>query len=105
MGYYTLYCISLEDGKEEQYNRMLKDIDALMECSEMSANECIYSDKWYNYEADMESLSRNYPDITVRLKGYGDDRDDVWQTFWHNGRSFTESVRFASYRDIKEQLQ
>lgn len=104
MGYYTLYSITLEEGPEEQYAEMLKDIDAIMGSCDMSRNESIFA-KWYDYNRDMEELSRKYPDITVRLNGDGEDSDDLWQTFWHNGRSFTESVRFASYRDIKEQLQ
>lgn len=52
----------------------------------------------------MERLSRKYPDITVRIYGDGEESDDLWQTFWHNGKQFCERVHFASYNDIKDKL-
>ena len=103
MGYYTQFSITLEDGPEEQYGRMLKDIDDILGCGDMSAFEAVYA-KWYRIEEDMERLSRKYPDITVRIYGDGEESDDLWQTFWHNGRQFSERVHFACYNDIKDKL-
>lgn len=103
MGYYTNYSIYLEDGPEEEYVKMLKDIDGILGCGDMSAFEAVYA-KWYGVEEDMERLSRKYPDITVRIYGDGEESDDLWQTFWHNGKQFSERVHFASYNDIKDKL-
>lgn len=103
MGYYTNYNIYLEDGPEEEFAKMLKDIDDILGCGDMSAFEAVYA-KWYSMGEDMDRLSRKYPDITVRIYGDGEESDDLWQTFWHNGRQFSERVHFAGYNDIKDKL-
>lgn len=103
MGYYTHYSLTLEEGPSGQYAEMLRDIDVILGCDDLSRYEAVY-DKWYGYEEDMERLSRKYPDITVRVNGDGEDSDDLWQSFWRNGRQFTERVSFAAYEDIREKL-
>ena len=62
MGYYTQYVFTLEEGPEEQYRSMTREIDGILSC------------------------------------------DDLWQDFWHNGKRFSERVRFADYKDIKDKL-
>ena len=103
MGYYTTYSLTLEEGPREQFQRMLEDIDAMMGDNEMSSFESINA-KWYSYETDIKQLSLKYPDIIFRVNGDGEDSDDLWQDFWHNGKRFSERVRFADYKDIKDKL-
>lgn len=104
MGYYTQFTFTLEDGPEEQYNKMTKDIDEIMGCDDPSQCESVYA-KWRNYDEDMERLSKKYPEITVRVNGNGDFPDDVWQDFWHNGKQFHEFAVFENYKNIKDRLQ
>lgn len=104
MGYYTQFTFTLEDGPEEQYNKMTKDIDEIMGCSDTSQYESVNA-KWRSYEEDMERLSKKYPEITVRVNGNGDYPDDVWQDFWHNGKQFHEFAVFENYKNIKDRLQ
>ena len=82
---------------------MTREIDGILSCDDLSLYESVYT-KWYDYEEDMERLSRAYPEITVRVNGDGEDSDDLWQDFWHNGKRFSERVRFADYKDIKDKL-
>lgn len=82
---------------------MTREIDGILSCDDLSLYESVYA-KWYDYEEDMERLSRAYPEITVRVNGDGEDSDDLWQDFWHNGKRFSERVRFADYKDIKDKL-
>lgn len=103
MGYYTQYVFTLEEGPEEQYRSMTREIDGILSCDDLSLYESVYA-KWYDYEEDMERLSRAYPEITVRVNGDGEDSDDLWQDFWYNGKRFSERVRFADYKEIKDKL-
>lgn len=68
MGYYTQYVFTLEEGPEEQYRSMTREIDGILSCYDLSLYESVYA-KWYDYEEDMERLSRAYPEITVRVNG------------------------------------
>ena len=103
MGYYTTFSLALEEGPREQYQRMLEDIDAIMGDNGMSSFESVNA-KWYSYDTDIRELSLRYPDITFRVNGDGEDSDDLWQDFWHNGKRFSERVMFADYKDIKDKL-
>lgn len=41
--------------------------------------------KWYDHETDMRELSRKFPNMTFCLEGDGEDRDDMWCEYYHNG--------------------
>lgn len=41
--------------------------------------------KWYDNSYDMMKFSRLFPDVTFRLSGDGEDRDDSWHKYFHNG--------------------
>lgn len=103
MGNYTTFSLALEEGPREQYQRMLEDIDAIMGDNGMSSFESI-NVKWYSYDTDIKALSLRYPDITFRVNGDGEEPSDLWQDLWHNGKRFSERVRFADYKDIKDKL-
>ena len=103
MGYYTQYVFTLEEGPEEQYRSMTREIDGILSCDDLSLYESVYA-KWYDYEEDMERLSRAYPEITVRVNGDGEDSDDLWQDFWHAGKCFSEKVHFASLSEIRDKI-
>ena len=58
MGYYTQFVFTLEEGPEEQYRSMTREIDGILSCDDLSLYESVYA-KWYDYEEDMERLSRS----------------------------------------------
>ena len=48
MGYYTQYVFTLEEGPEEQYRSMTREIDGILSCDDLSLYESVYA-KWYDY--------------------------------------------------------
>ena len=100
MGYNTTFCFGLMEGNREQYDAMLEDIDKIIGDNEASLNECV-SAKWYNHEEDLEKISKKYPDIAFSVEGDGEDFDDHWIQYWHNGKSYSEKIHFKSYNEIK----
>ena len=45
MGYYTQYAFTLEEGPEEQYRNMTREIDGILSCDDLSLYESVYA-KW-----------------------------------------------------------
>ncbi len=41
---------------------------------------------WYEHDKDMKALSLHFPDMVFKLEGAGEDRDDVWVKYYHNGK-------------------
>lgn len=42
--------------------------------------------KWYEYDEDMRELSKQFPDFLFTLEGDGEDPDDLWRAYYHNGK-------------------
>ncbi len=103
MGYYTLYSFSHLEGPEEDYENLLKDIDAIVGGNEARTQESVYA-KWYDHEKDLKALSEKYPDLTFSVDGDGEETLDLWQSFWHAGRSWYETVHFTQYCDVRHLL-
>lgn len=43
--------------------------------------------KWYRSDEDMLKLSTKFPDLLFILHGDGEDSEDLWNTYYHNGAS------------------
>lgn len=95
MGYYTNYSMtydfkdaSNEDGFDtKQFHEMLAD---------KTEYEFDYYDgtfslnaKWYDWEADMIEISKTYPDMVFYLSGEGEEKDDIWEARFYNGKCDT----------------
>lgn len=51
--------------------------------------------KWYDHEADMTTLSKEFPNILFVLEGVGEEFPDAWRKWFHNGKfeaSYAEVV-------------
>lgn len=85
MGYYTYYSLNLISGPEEEFEKMLKDINEItgLDFSEDNCQEAT----WYESDKDMLMLSKRYPDLVVSLSGDGECSDDLWETRYRNGES------------------
>ena len=103
MEYLTTFSFNLVNGPEEQYNKLLKDIEEITGIKDVSEYESL-SAKWYDADEDLKQLSKKYPDITFSVWGDGEDSEDVWQQFWHAGEVFSEGLEFSSYQDIKDHM-
>ena len=51
--------------------------------------------KWYDHEADMTTLSKEFPHILFVLDGVGEEFPDAWRKWFYNGKveaSYAEVV-------------
>lgn len=104
MGYYTDY--TLTAGVYDEDANVLRpipmgtletlgaEIDKLQvfECTlDLSMDDLDYglygNSKWYQYDHDMCLLSKRFPDILFCLHGEGEDRDDIWDAYYLNGKT------------------
>lgn len=87
MGYYTKYKLSIEEGmvttriKCKACNGEGEIINKIVDS--LSIDE---STKWYEHEEEMIEFSKQYPDTVFKLHGEGEERDDVWEKFFKNGK-------------------
>lgn len=101
MGYYTRYNLTAIDTKtdfpltEEMEARVCARLIAISGDAIYDGNTfdgCLNDElKWYDYHMDMIELSKEFPDIMFMLEGEGEERDDNWRLYVHNGES--ERVR------------
>jgi len=103
MGYYTYFSMEARGIKDEnEYNSI---IDAMKKNELMSYDdvygifdegkfyendgsasfEAYQEAKWYDCEYDMVKFSKLFPDVTFKLSGDGEERDDMWREYFHNG--------------------
>ena len=93
MGYYTKYEITMYPWQDEKNElEIMREIAAKIhnyspeEISDSEAEWCLSDQmKWYEHEADMIAVSKMYPEITFVLEGEGEEHDDMWVKYFHNG--------------------
>jgi hypothetical protein len=95
MGYYTYYTMEAKDAKTgahlddaleakicqrlyEISNGAIIDDDSFYGC----LGDCL---KWYDHHDNMLDLSKEFPDVIFMLEGEGEERDDNWRLYVHNG--------------------
>lgn len=108
MGYYTHYTLEVRKIKDKnEYEAIIEELkedhiygdsslfgeSGVFSDSEYSFHEAtFYSDeevKWYDHTSDMERISLVFPNVIFMLHGEGEDRDDMWNKFYYNGKSET----------------
>lgn len=88
MGYYTEYHIKMKYASDE-LQRLAS--DELAELLEIEGTEepfgyfCYDRYKWYECVSDMIKISSHYPNATFVVDGAGEDYDDIWRAFFHDG--------------------
>lgn len=103
MGYYTYYTLkarNIKDRKryEEIIAEMIKmelysteNTDGVFDANHYDEihrdaifdayDEC----KWYDHTYDMVKLSKLFPEVTFKLHGEGEEKEDMWNEYFHNG--------------------
>lgn len=103
MGYYTYYSMEVRHiTNEEQYNAIIEELKKIelyafddhygvFNDSEYYENtndawfESYEETRWYSHEYDMIKLSKQFPNVTFKLHGEGEERDDMWNKYFRNG--------------------
>lgn len=109
MGYYTMYSLEvLHIQNEEEFSRLQKYIheNETMDCIFYNGTYCDNAAafdskndaKWYDHTDDMIALSKVFPDMQFRLHGVGEEADDIWYHYYHNGAD--EYCALTSQRPI-----
>lgn len=106
MGYYTYYTMEARGIKDEkEYNSIvhaLKERELLedrendkygifdeskyYDDSHYAYFDSCESAKWYDCSYDMMKFSKLFPNVTFKLHGDGEERDDMWNEYFHNGK-------------------
>ena len=104
MGYYTYYTMEARNIKnEDQYNAIVEEMkkaelyafedhSGVFDESEYykvthDARFDTYDEtKWYNHEYDMVKLSKLFPNVVFKLHGDGEERDDMWNKYFQDGK-------------------
>ena len=88
MGYHTVFNLSLgdvsKDTKEAVVNA-LKDKGIIGYALDYNLD---YYDavNWYGHDLDMIEVSRLFPDVLFELDGKGEENEDIWITYYKNGK-------------------
>lgn len=43
--------------------------------------------KWYDHDKEMKEISTEHPDVLFTLEGTGESNEDMWITYYKNGKS------------------
>lgn len=78
MGYYTRYDIS--DNPQ-----------TVQEAIEEKSQYSFYSGqtdevKWYDWQEHCKEVSKNFPNLVVKVEGAGEEQGDQWKAYIKNGK-------------------
>lgn len=83
MGYNTYFSLKVDGTEYDQ------DVHKFVFDFFMNKHDFVPCDdycKWYTYDDDMLELSRLFPSIKFELHGDGEDEEDLWTTYYLNGK-------------------
>jgi len=81
MGYETNYQVSVDD----QSIRLDDELESVSKYSGWD-NGFLGAIKWYDHDADMRKLSKQWPKATFTVHGEGEDNLDLWDEYFVNGK-------------------
>ena len=118
MGYYTSFYLTVTDPKSSSIYKVVgretelaiakklceisnefdpSDINEYVEKSQYPLFELISSDmnKWYDHYDEMIILSKEFPSLYFELDGQGEDHDDLWKEYFHNGEGMHSDAKIT----------
>jgi len=98
MGYLTSFAINKLQGRDSDYDALLKDIKDFngIDFTNYENDE----GKWDNVIQDMERLTKKYPGLLVELEGRGENWEDHWTARFIKGESECVSAEFKPFKEI-----
>ena len=88
MGYYTKFEMDFKgNATEEEIIAALKEINPDYFNYDVDNLDTLFEEemKWYDATSDMIKLSERFPDALFELSGKGEEYDDIWREYYHNG--------------------
>ena len=73
------------------------DFNETIEKSDYPLAELISYDtiKWYDHYDEMVILSKEFPSLYFELEGFGEERDDMWREYFHNGEGMHSDAKIT----------
>lgn len=101
MGYQTYYTLSLDPQNEKKLAEIIE-TEELLDIFDHEGNATDWY-KWYEYRSDMITVSRRHPDLIFCLRGEGEDREDNWMEYYHDGKfkHLQPELRWPSFEDVE----
>ena len=99
MGYYTTYSLDIEGTAptiQEVASRLDQMYPNLWGADNAGRDHSQYWEQvltgaepttWYEHETDMLAVSESWPEAVFFLDGTGEDSEDCWRVYYHNGKS------------------
>lgn len=122
MGYSTYF--SLEAEKDERYNlsickalydKLHDEIYMNLSFEDLDLTKYEYSDYnhvffpdelyWEDWYSDMIQISKQFPECTFHLEGFGDDHDDWWQAHFKNGYGYQQMAVIPPFDPAKLRIE
>lgn len=73
--------------KEKELAIALNEIAKITNAPVEGFDDCLgWSMKWYEHRENMCQLSARYPKLYFKLAGWGEEREDVWEEIYHDGK-------------------
>lgn len=86
MGYLTDYFLDIESSKKEKIIQEMREYSEEIAYAIESDGSSYHSTKWYDHKEYLEHFSNKYSNTLFILKGYGEERDDIWIEYYYNGK-------------------
>ena len=58
-------------------------------------------EKWYTCVADMKKISKQFPGVTIKIHGEGEENGDLWDAYFKDGKSAVYKAQII-YPKFKE---
>lgn len=94
MGYYTIFEIKVQGKSDiETITEELRQVsDYAFEARKDTISN--YDEiKWYKWEMDMKKISKKFSNNLFQVDGVGEEAEDIWRCFFHNGIKEEVSVK------------
>lgn len=86
MGYYTIYSLSVIIDPNNETEAFKKELNNYFTDTEIKELFDGYLEaKWYDWSANLEGISKKFPNMLFSLSGEGEEPLDIWIAHFCNG--------------------
>ena len=105
MGYYTDYTLTVKNVPEEMAPALKYALTEDIGMEWWDDESYFANAKWYDHDKDMKALSLRFPGVLFELYGDGEESDDMWYTYYKDGKMqyCPVKITFEPYDESKLQ--